>query len=124
MLRRHGRRRRGAGCPFVAVKEALGRQLLSRPRGHVTMTAQLKLGDTEVARVGLETPLEQSLAVMDRYRGGGKIRHVGVSEVSIEQIERARQVVPIAAVQNHYNLSERKHEDVVDYCADQEIPFI
>lgn len=75
-------------------------------------------------RVDPETPLEASLAAIKEYRDRGKIRHVGVSEVSIDQIERARAVVPIAAVQNHYNLSERKHEAVVDYCAKENIVFV
>jgi aryl-alcohol dehydrogenase-like predicted oxidoreductase len=42
----------------------------------------------------------------------------------VEQVERARHVVPIAAVQNHYSLSERKHDDVVDYCTREEIVFV
>jgi pyridoxine 4-dehydrogenase len=71
-----------------------------------------------------ETPLEDSLAVINKYRDSGKIRHVGLSNVGIDQIERARQVVPIAAVQNHYNLAERRHEDVVDYCAEASIVFV
>jgi pyridoxine 4-dehydrogenase len=71
-----------------------------------------------------ETPPEDSLAVIKEYRDSGKIRHVGLSNVGIDQIERARQVVPIAAVQNHYNLSERRHEDVVDYCAEASIVFV
>jgi pyridoxine 4-dehydrogenase len=75
-------------------------------------------------RVDPETPLEESLAAIKQYRDQGKIRHVGISEVSIEEIERARRVVPIAAVQNHYNLSERKHEAVVDHCAAQGIVFV
>jgi pyridoxine 4-dehydrogenase len=75
-------------------------------------------------RVDPETPLETSLAVIREYRDQGKIRHVGISEVGIEEIERARRVVPIAAVQNHYNLSVRRHEDVVDYCAEQQILFV
>ena len=75
-------------------------------------------------RVDPETPLEESLAVIKEYRDSGKIRHIGISEVSIDQIERARAVVPIAAVQNHYNLSERKHEAVVDYCAKENIVFV
>jgi pyridoxine 4-dehydrogenase len=75
-------------------------------------------------RVDPETPLETSLAVIREYRDQGEIRHVGISEVAIEEIERARQVVPIAAVQNHYNLSERRHEDVVDYCAEHQILFV
>lgn len=75
-------------------------------------------------RVDPETPLETSLAVLREYRDRGTIRHVGISEVGIEEIERARQIVPIAAVQNHYSLSERRHEAVVDYCAEQDIPFV
>jgi aryl-alcohol dehydrogenase-like predicted oxidoreductase len=75
-------------------------------------------------RVDPETPIEVSLAAIKEYRDRGRIRHVGISAVSIEQIERARKVVPIAAVQNHYNLSERKHDAVVDYCARDGIPFV
>jgi aryl-alcohol dehydrogenase-like predicted oxidoreductase len=75
-------------------------------------------------RVDPETPLEESLGVLEEYRGAGRVRHVGISEVSVDQIERAREVVPIAAVQNHYNLAERGHEDVVDYCAEEGIVFV
>ena len=75
-------------------------------------------------RVDPQTPLEESLAAIKEYRGRGKIRHVGVSEVDIAQIERARRVVPIAAVQNHYNLSERKYEAVIDYCSREGIVFV
>jgi len=75
-------------------------------------------------RVDPETPLEDSLGVIDEYRRRGKIRHAGVCEVGIDQIERARQVLPIAVVQNHYNLSERRHEEVVDYCAQEGILFV
>ena len=75
-------------------------------------------------RVDPETPIEESLAAIDEYRERGQIRHVGISEVSIDEIERARRVVPIAAVQNHYNLFERKYETVVDYCARESIVFV
>ena len=71
-----------------------------------------------------ETPLEESLGVIDAYRQRGAIQHIGVSNVSVEQIERAREAVSIAAVQNHYNLSERMHDDVVDYCAENGIAFV
>ena len=71
-----------------------------------------------------ETPLEESLSAIKQYRDGGKIRLVGVSNVTIDEIERARGVVPIAAVQNHYSLSERKHEPVVEYCERENIVFV
>jgi pyridoxine 4-dehydrogenase len=70
------------------------------------------------------TPIEESLGAIKEARDGGKVRHVGVSNVSVDEIERARQVVPIAAVQNHYSLSEREHEDVVDYCEREAIVFV
>jgi aryl-alcohol dehydrogenase-like predicted oxidoreductase len=75
-------------------------------------------------RVDPETRLEDSLGAIKEYRDSGKVRHVGLSEVGIDQIERARGVVPIAAVQNNYSLAERKHEDVVDYCAAEGIVFV
>lgn len=75
-------------------------------------------------RVDPETPLEESLATVKEYVDAGKIRQVGVSEVGIDQIERAREVVPIAAVQNRYNLSERAYEEVVDYCAREGLVFV
>jgi pyridoxine 4-dehydrogenase len=75
-------------------------------------------------RVDPETPLEESLGAIAEYRDAGKIRHVGLSQVGIEQIERARRVLPIAAVQNQYNLSAREYEDVVDYCAGEGIVFV
>ena len=75
-------------------------------------------------RIHPEVPLEQSLAVLAEHRDAGTIGHVGVSEASVEQVERARSVVPIEAVQNHYNLTERRHEEVVDYCSQAGIMFV
>ena len=75
-------------------------------------------------RVDPETPLEESLGALGESRDGGKIRHVGLSQVGIDQIERGRRVVPIAAVQNEYNLSERRYDEVVDYCAGEGIVFV
>jgi aryl-alcohol dehydrogenase-like predicted oxidoreductase len=75
-------------------------------------------------RVDPETSIEESLGAIKAYVDDGRITHVGISEVTVEQVERAQSVVPIAAVQNHYNLSERKHEAVVDYCTEHEILFV
>ena len=75
-------------------------------------------------RVDPETPLEESLGAIKAYVDRGAIRHVGISEVSVDQIERARQVVPIASVQNRYNLADRGHDDVIDYCTGEGIAFV
>ena len=75
-------------------------------------------------RVDPETPIEESLGTIKEYVDSGVIERVGVSKVDIPHIERARKVVPIAAVQNEYNLAERKYDDVVDYCAREGIAFM
>ena len=75
-------------------------------------------------RVDPNTPIEESLAVISEFRDAGKIARVGISAVDIHQVEAARKVVPIAAVQNHYNLSERTHDPVVDYCGREQIVFV
>src|SRR5204862_1830224 len=75
-------------------------------------------------RVDPDTPIEASLGAIKEYVERGKILRVGVSEVTVEQVERARKVVPIVAVQNHYNLSERKYEGVVDHCEREGIVFV
>ena len=75
-------------------------------------------------RVDPETPLEESLGAIKAYVDRGAIRHVGVSDVSVEQIERARQVVDIAAVQNEYNPGNRRDDDVVDFCERDGIAFV
>jgi pyridoxine 4-dehydrogenase len=75
-------------------------------------------------RVDPETPLEESLEAIKAYVDRGAIRHVGVSEVSVEQIERARRIVPIAAVQNRYNVADGRHDDVVDFCERERIAFV
>jgi aryl-alcohol dehydrogenase-like predicted oxidoreductase len=75
-------------------------------------------------RVDPETPLEESLGAIKAYVDRGAIRHVGVSDVSVEQIERAREVVPIASVQNEYSVADRRHDDVIDYCEREGIAFV
>jgi pyridoxine 4-dehydrogenase len=75
-------------------------------------------------RVDPETPIATSLGAVRQFVEGGQVGLVGISEVSIADIERARAVLPIAAVQNEYNLRERKHEEVVDYCEREGIVFV
>ena len=75
-------------------------------------------------RVHSETPLEESLGAIAEYREAGRIKEVGISAVGVEQVEAARQVVPISAVQNHYNLADRDFDDVVDYCEENGIVFM
>jgi aryl-alcohol dehydrogenase-like predicted oxidoreductase len=75
-------------------------------------------------RVDPETPIEESLGAIKAYVDRGAIARVGLSKVDIPLIERARRVVPIAAVQNEYNIEERSSDDVVDYCTREGILFV
>jgi aryl-alcohol dehydrogenase-like predicted oxidoreductase len=75
-------------------------------------------------RVDPQTPLEESLGALREHVDRGAIRHIGISDVTVEQIERARAIVPIAAVQNHYNIADRGYDDVVDHCAAEGIAFV
>ncbi len=78
----------------------------------------------QLHRVDPAVPLEESVGALAQLQREGKVRHIGLSEVSVEQIERARGVAPIATVQNRYNLADREHEAVLDYCEAGGIGFI
>lgn len=78
----------------------------------------------QLHRIDAKIPVEESLACIARFQRQGKIRHVGLSEVKIADIEKARKVVKIASVQNKYNVTDREHEDVLNYCEKEGIAFI
>ncbi|HEX4303210.1 MAG TPA: aldo/keto reductase [Rhizomicrobium sp.] len=99
---------------------------------HIRRAVEGSLRDLGVERIDLyqlhrvdpATPVEETMRVFRALRDEGKIRHVGLSEVSVADIERARAVVEIATVQNVYNLAVRKHDDVLAYCERNAIGFI
>jgi aryl-alcohol dehydrogenase-like predicted oxidoreductase len=78
----------------------------------------------QLHRIDPKTPVEESLSVIKDFQKQGKIRHIGLSEVKVHEIEQARKVVDIVSVQNKYNLSDRAHEDVLEYCTKENIAFI
>ena len=78
----------------------------------------------QLHRIDPKVPVEESLGVIKKMQQAGKIRHVGLSEVKPKEIEQARKVVDIVSVQNQYNLGDRKHEDVVQYCTEHHLAFI
>src|SRR3954452_7879531 len=75
-------------------------------------------------RVDPETPLEDTLGAVREHVERGVIRHVGLSQVGVEEIDRDRGVVEIAAVQNEYNLGDLGHDEVVDHCEREGIAFV
>jgi aryl-alcohol dehydrogenase-like predicted oxidoreductase len=78
----------------------------------------------QLHRIDPKVPVEESLGVIKRLQEQGKIRHVGLSEVKPNEIDQARKVIEIVSVQNQYNIGDRRHEDVVDYCTKHNIGFI
>jgi aryl-alcohol dehydrogenase-like predicted oxidoreductase len=75
-------------------------------------------------RVDPQTPFEDSVGAIKEGVDAGRIRYVGLSQVGIEEIERARRIVPITAVQNRYNLSDRTSDAIVDHCTGEGIVFV
>ncbi|GAA6621070.1 aldo/keto reductase [Scytonema sp. NUACC26] len=71
-----------------------------------------------------QVPFTESVGMLATLKSEGKIRHVGLSNVAIAQIEQARRIVPIASVQNRFGISERDNENVLDYCTKHGIAFI
>lgn len=78
----------------------------------------------QLHRIDPKVPVEESLAPIAKLQKAGKIRHVGLSEVTPEEIEQANKVVKIVSVQNEYNLSNRKSEKTLEYCEKKNIGFI
>jgi pyridoxine 4-dehydrogenase len=78
----------------------------------------------QLHRIDPKVPADDQFELLKDLQTEGKIRHVGLSEVDIAEIKAARRIVPIATVQNQYNLVYRNSEDVLDYCTHEKIGFI
>lgn len=78
----------------------------------------------QLHRIDANFPLEDQVGLLLELQQEGKIRHIGLSEVSVDEIEAARKIAPIATVQNLYNLAERRSEDVLDHCEREGIGFM
>jgi len=102
-----------------------------RPQ-HLREACEASLSRLKLARIDLyqlhrvdpNVPLEDSLGELSRLREQGKIRHVGVSNFSVAELERAQRVMPIVSVQNRYNVADRSSEAVLSACAQGGLAFI
>ncbi len=121
----------------IATKAGFTRQgpNLWTPVGHpayLRQEVEMSLRRLKVERIDLfqlhriapDTPAEVSLGELKKLQEEGKIRHIGLSEVTVDEIERARGIVDIVSVQNRYNLVARDSEDVLDYCTRENLGFI
>ena len=111
---------KGGYSPGEGRPEVLRRQIEQSLRSLRTPTIDLYF----LHRVDPETPVEDSLGAIRDYVDRGAIRHVGLSQVDVDVIERARTILPIAAVQNGYSLVERRYDAVVDHCEREGIVFV
>jgi len=104
---------------------------LGRPE-YLRQQAELSLRRLRLDRIDLyqlhridpTVPLADQIGALRRLQDEGKIRHIGLSEVTVDQLVEAARITPIASVQNRYNLTDRAHEDVLDHCARRGIAFI
>ena len=78
----------------------------------------------QLHRIDPEVPVEDSLGTMVELREEGKVRHIGVSEVTVDELHQCQALTPIATVQNRYNLVDREWEDVLDVCTSEGIGFL
>ena len=78
----------------------------------------------QLHRIDPKVPVEESLGALKAAQDAGKIRHVGLSEVTVAEIERAKKVVPIVSIQNRYNITDRDSEDALNYCEKEKMGFI
>jgi pyridoxine 4-dehydrogenase len=118
----------GPGRPVVATKAGFltneGGQLRAEIETSFERLRSEAIDLYYVHRLHGDAPLAQTLGILREYVDAGRIRHVGLSEVSIGEIDQAREMVPIAAVQNEYSLGERKHEAVIRFCELQDMLFV
>jgi aryl-alcohol dehydrogenase-like predicted oxidoreductase len=78
----------------------------------------------QLHRIDPKVPVEESLGAIKEMQGQGKIRHVGLSEVTPDEIERAQKTLPIVSVQNQYNIADRRYEPTLVYCEKHKMGFI
>ncbi len=121
----------------IATKGGITRQGPSRTEyvgraGYLIQCVEMSLRRLKLERIELyqlhridpRTPLEESLGALARLREQGKIRHVGLSEVTPAEIEEARKIVPIVTIQNRYSLADRRHEETLNWCEREGIGFM
>jgi len=121
----------------IATKGGLTRPGPSQwvPHGrpeHLKQAVEMSLKRLRLERIDLyqlhtidpKVPMEASLGALKEMQDAGKIRHVGLSNVSPEEIVRARKVVPIVSVQNQYNIEDRKWEKTLVYCEKEGLGFM
>lgn len=129
-------------CPYtagvvIATKGGITRQGPAKTEyvgraGYLIQCVEMSLRRLMLERIDLyqlhridpRTPVEESLGALKRMQEQGKIRHIGLSEVTVAEIEEARKIVGVVTVQNRYSLGDRRHEETLAYCEREGIGFM
>jgi pyridoxine 4-dehydrogenase len=110
--------------PDVWVPDGRPEHLRSACEGSLRRLRLDRIDLYQLHRIDDKVPLEEQIGTLVDLRDEGKIRHIGLSEVSVSQIEAVRRMTDVVTVQNRYNLVDRDSEDVLAYCARERIGFI
>src|SRR6185503_19059690 len=98
--------------------------LVAQAKGSLRKLGVDQIDLWQLHRIDPSVPREEQFRAVRQLLEEGIIRHAGLSEVSVDDVEEARKVFPVATVQNRYNLVDRASEDVLAYCAANNIGFI
>jgi pyridoxine 4-dehydrogenase len=106
------------------VEDGRPEHLRSAVEGSLRRLRLSRIDLLQLHRIDPKVAIEDQIGALVDLQREGKIRHLGLSEVSVKQIEAVRRITAIVSVQNRYNLVDRKSEDVLEYCGRENIGFI
>jgi pyridoxine 4-dehydrogenase len=106
------------------VEDGRPEHLRSAVEGSLRRLKLERIDLLQLHRIDSKVPIEDQVGALVDLQGAGKIRHIGLSEVSVKQIETVRRITPVVSVQNRYNLVDRQSEDVREYCTRGNLGFI
>jgi pyridoxine 4-dehydrogenase len=110
--------------PDIWVENGKPEHLKSACEGSLRRLRVDRIDLYQLHRIDSKVPAEDQLGTLKDLQAQGKIKHIGLSEVSVRQIQHARTIVPIVSVQNRYSVTDRGSEDVLEYCEKEKMGFI
>jgi pyridoxine 4-dehydrogenase len=110
--------------PDIWVENGKPEHLKSACEGSLRRLRLDRIDLYQLHRIDPKVPAEDQLGTLKDLQAQGKIKHIGLSEVSVRQIQHARTIVPIVSVQNRYSVTDRGSEDVLEYCEKEKMGFI
>jgi pyridoxine 4-dehydrogenase len=110
--------------PNVWVENGSPEHLRSACEGSLRRLRLDRIDLYQLHRIDPKVPAEDQLGALKDLQAQGKVKHIGLSEVSVRQIQHARAIVPIVSVQNRYSVADRASEDVLEYCEKENMGFI